>query len=126
LRFYWRISPIADLCAGVRAPLTSSETTIGGMTATPSWSASSTAFDPAAKKSIHTDVSMTTPATASSLVRIDVELQLPAVRQRPLIEPASLDVLETLDERLRNALTGHLESRIEKIRGKIRRHPARR
>ena len=80
----------------------------------------------AAKKSIHTDVSMTTPATASSLVRIDVELQFPAVRQRPLIEPASLDVLETLDERLRNALTGHLESRIEKIRGKIRRHPARR
>src|SRR5207253_4508170 len=92
------------------------------MTAVPSERAASNSWAGfPAKKSIHTEVSTTTPAT--DRLEIDFQPNFPLQGESALIEAASLYLFESFDDRFGDALPGDLAGSIEKIAWKIGSHP---
>src|SRR5437660_5779629 len=95
------------------------------MTAVPSERASSnsSAGFPA-KKSIHTEVSTTTPAT--DRLEIDLQPNFPLQSESALVEAASLHLFESFDDRFCDSLPGDPAGGLQEVAGQIGSHPSRR
>src|SRR5438128_292105 len=107
-------------CSGVAAPVTSSATTIGGSSAMPRTSASSRSSDARpAKKSTHTEVSTTTPATSSAPIDINLQSQFAAQCKGAIVETPALNLFQSFDDRFGDPLAGDLLRCFEKVARKI-------